>query len=57
MKGKSKFPYTKSKGPYIFLNYDNDSRTVACIINPKNTKIKKVNITKISTVILYSIVY
>ena len=47
------YPQTKTKGPYIFLGYGTNEKTIALIINPKNSKIKQVNITKINPIKLY----
>ena len=30
------YPFTKSKGPYVFLGYNDTNKTSAMLINPKN---------------------
>ena len=32
----STYPNTKTKGPYIFLGYNDSNKTTAMLINPKN---------------------
>lgn len=32
----AKYPYTKSSGPFVFLGYNDNNKTSAMLINPKN---------------------
>ena len=50
---ESKYPFTKLKGPYIFLGYGNKDRTTVLVCDLKSVKILRVNITKVSPLSLY----